>query len=188
MDIQVEELVKQCKQGDCRAFANVYDAFSEKIYKYIFYRTFHRETAEDLTSRTFLKVLEKIHQYKPQKGQFSAWIFRIARNQVIDHFRTTGKTVNISDIKEISGKVDIEKDAVDREQIERIRTLMQKLKPMQREIILLRVWQDLPYSEIAEITGKSEASCKMTFSRTLVRLRHDLALAVIIIILFHDIV
>ncbi len=184
MDSQVDELARQCRQGDKQAFAGIYDTYIDKIYMYLFYRTFHRETSEDLTSRTFLKVMEKIHQYKPKKGRFSAWIFSIARNQLIDHFRTNRKTVDIYSTEEPAGKQDIEKDAIDREQVKQIRGLLQDLKPVQREIVLLRVWQDLPYSEIAEIIGKSEENCKMIFSRTLVTLRHDLLLAMVIIILF----
>ncbi len=186
MIVQIDELVEQCKQGNRAAFAGIYDTYIDEIYKYIFYRTYHRETAEDLCSRTFLKVMEKIHQYKLKKGSFPVWIFRIARNQVIDHFRTKKRTVDIHNIPEIAGKVNVEKDAVDKEQVVRITSLLQKLKPLQREIVLLRVWQEMPYKEIAGIIGKSETNCKMIFSRTLAGLRHDFSLAVLIILLFHN--
>lgn len=186
MESQFNELIDLSKKGDREAYARLYDMFVGKIYGYIFYRTYHKETAEDLTSRTFLKALEKFYQYKASRGSFSAWLFRIAHNQIIDHYRKNKKTANIDDIWDLKSTDDVEQAAVNKEQIQRVKALLKELKPIQREIVLLRVWQDLPYQEIAEIVGKSEANCKMMFSRTLIRLRHDLSIAVVLIMLFHN--
>jgi RNA polymerase sigma-70 factor, ECF subfamily len=171
-------------------FARVYDAHLERIYRFHFNRTRHRETAEDLTSQTFLKALEGFHRFDAARAQVSTWLYRIARNALIDHLRRLHPSQDIEGVADfLSSGEDVAENAVVREAAERAKSLLQRLTPEQREIILLRLWDDLSYAEIAELTGKNEGACKMAFSRGLAALRKHagpLALLFLLIPTFHS--
>src|SRR3990172_3766788 len=82
-----KHFVHQAKSGDADAFARLYDAYVERVYRYIFFRVADDQTAEDLTSLVFLRVWEHLSRYRLD-GSFLAWLYTIARNAVIDHYRT----------------------------------------------------------------------------------------------------
>ena len=176
------EIIARCQQGDLREFGRLYDEYVRKVYQFVYFKTHHRETAEDLTSVVFLKALENIQSFDPKKAPFKAWLFRIARNSVIDHYRAHKETVDLEDAWELKDKQDVARDVEMELTIQSVQKYMQKLKPDQREIVLLRVWGDHSFKEIATITGKSEAAAKMMFKRTLDTLRGDFATLVIALI------
>lgn len=163
-------------------FILVYDEHSESIFRYIHYKTCHRETAEDLTSQTFLKALEKWHQYDSKKGTVSPWLYGIARNLVTDHFRGKGKwgfIGDISDAWDLPSTDNVQKELTDKETREEVRIALGKLSGLQREVVILRLWEELPYSRIAPIVGKSEGNCKMLFSRALKKLKTSMGSAIL---------
>ncbi len=156
-------------------FAVLYDRYADKIYKFIYYKTSHRETAEDLTSQTFFKALEAIGSFNSSRGKFSSWLYRIARNLVIDYYRTKKNIEDISDIWGLSDDGDLAVDLDVRQNVQRVREYLGNIKPEHREVVIMRLWDELSYQEIASITGKSVASCKMSFVRAMARLREELA-------------
>lgn len=184
MDKKLVFSIENCQKGRKDDFAYIYDVFVEKIYKFIYYKTGHRETAEDLTSQTFFKALNKINTFKVNDN-FSAWIYRIARNLVIDHYRTKKNDNNIDDMWDLSAQEDLELDTDNKHKILAVKEYLQELKKEQREIVIMRVWEGLSYQEIAEIIGKSEGSVKMTFVRTIKKLREEMPLAVFIAFLIN---
>ncbi len=167
------QLIKTCQRGQLEDFAQLYDAHSKSIYRFIYYKTHHRETAEDLTSITFMKALNAMESFDGDKASFKTWLYQIARNAVIDHYRAHKVTEDLDDAWDISDKTDIERDADFLLKIEAVQKYMQKLKPDQREVVLLRVWGGHGFKEIAQIMGKSEAACKMLFKRIIEKLRDD---------------
>jgi|SRR5690606_26119333 len=175
------ELIRSSQSGDSDAFGKLYELYVRKIYDFIYYKTHHKETAEDLTSQTFFKALEKIRTFKTERGSFNSWIYQIARNIVTDHYRSSKTNLNIDDIWDLHNDDDVERDADTRLQLEKVHSYLQKLKPEQREILLLRLWNDLSFKEIAEIVGKSEANCKMIVHRALGKLQTDLLIALILL-------
>jgi RNA polymerase sigma-70 factor (ECF subfamily) len=168
---------------DPKAFEAHYDAYVRKIYTYIYYRTQHRETAEDLTSLVFLKALDKLAGFDASRGSFSAWIYGIARNALIDHYRSTRDTVDIDDVWDLRSDDDVLRDVEARERIGKLQPYLQALPKDQRELLILRLWDGLSYAEIAEITGRSEDACKMAFSRTVARLRKDIPVSMFLLLL-----
>jgi len=174
---------KQCGEGNTEAFGILYDRYIEKIYRFIYYKTFLKETAEDLTSDVFHKAFQKINSYNAAKGPFSAWLYRIARNTVIDYYRTRKSTVSLEDIFDVGeeNRTVAEKDAV--RTLEKITEYLKTVNARQREIITLRIWEERSYKEIAEMLGGTEDSVKMAFSRGIRDLRETcgpLALALFI--------
>ncbi|MCU0678942.1 MAG: RNA polymerase sigma factor [Planctomycetes bacterium] len=181
-----EELgaIKACQTGQTEEFSRLYDAYIRKIYDFIYYKTTHKETAEDLTSVTFMKALEKIYSFSPAKGTFQAWLYQIARHTVIDHYRSKKDAADIADIWDLSGNEDLERDLDLRTKLAAVEKYLAKLKVEQRDIIIMRVWQEMSYAEIAAILGKSEASCKMAYSRAISLLRQNVSL-IFIWLCFH---
>jgi len=180
------KLIERCQAGDTEAFGLLYDANVRRVYDFIYYRTHHRETAEDLTSDVFLKVFAKLADFDARKGTFTAWIYRIARNRVIDHYRASKGTEDIEDVWDLlaSGD-DPARDADAAERLREVERLMADLPAAQREVVIMRVWDGLSYAEIAEAIGKSEAACKMSFSRGVAALRKNAPLAAMMLILIN---
>ena len=164
-------------------FGQLYDKYIKKIFNFIYYKTHHKETAEDLTSDTFIKALNKLDRFDENKGSFSTWIYQIARNTVIDFYRTEKNSVNVDDVWDLSTDEDILRDLDTAKKLEDVKEHLKTLKNEQREIVILRVWQGMSYKEISEAMGKSEASCKMAFSRTIKILKERMPLSVFLTML-----
>lgn len=176
MEINEKKIIAECQKGRLEGFAILYDFYVKKIYNFIYFRTHHKETAEDITSQVFMRALKAIESFKGDNGSFSSWLYAIARNSVIDYYRTQKSNLDINDVWGLEDKSDIVKDIDTKVALEKIQKYLLKLAPEQREVIIMRLWDQLSYKEISDITGKSEASLKMAFSRTIGKLREDIAL------------
>ncbi len=161
------ELIAATKHGDQAAFGALYDRYLDRIYRFVYYKTFSKETTEDLVSDIFTKAFEKIQSFDSEKGPFSAWLYRIARNTVIDHYRTKKETVDIEDIFDLGEHERTEEKIDAHELLKKISAHLTTLAPRQREILTLRIWEELSYREIADIVGGTEDSVKMAFSRSI---------------------
>lgn len=175
------DLIKKAQAGDGAAFGELYDTYIKRIYDFVYYKTMHKQTAEDLTSDVFFKALRKIDTFNVNKGTLQAWLYQIARNTVIDHYRTSKPSDNIDDVWGLSSSEDVETDIDNKVLLEKVQKHLQKFSAEQREIVLLRLWDELSYQEIADIVGKSPDACKVSFSRSLSKLRaSDLAMVLLV--------
>ncbi|MFA6105662.1 MAG: RNA polymerase sigma factor [Patescibacteria group bacterium] len=181
--IKAAALAREFEGGSKEAFGELYEAYLKPIYNFVYYKTHHKETAEELTAEVFLKAYRSVNSYHSEKGTFQAWIYQIARHAIIDHYRSNKTILNIDDVWDLGSKEDVAKDIENKIMLEKVQKYIQELPSEQRDIIILRVWQDLSYTEIAEIIGKSEASCKMTFSRALKKLRTSMPEAAFALVL-----
>ncbi len=165
--------VTRCKSGETEAFGVLYDKYLDPIYRFVYYKTFSKEAAEDLTSDIFHKALEKIATFDSGKGDFSTWLYRIARNRVIDYYRTKKSTEPIDDAFDvgIDERTPETLDAI--AALGKVTAYLETLDAKQREIIMLRVWEERSYREIAAIVGGTEDSVKMAFSRSIRLLREQ---------------
>ena len=173
-----QDVLKKCQSGNSEAFGLLYEVYADKIYRFLFYRVFSREIAEDLTSKTFMKALESICSYDSKKGVFGAWLYRIARNVFIDHYRAEHSTVDIEEIFSLGEEDHLFEQSDAKEQLKKAWDYLQTLPNEQRNVVIMRVWDGLSYREIAEIIGKSEGNCKVIFSRTIAKIQKEMPLVI----------
>lgn len=177
-------LIASCQAGTLEDFALLYDQYADPIYRYIRYRVRDTQLAEDLTSQTFLRAMEKIGDYKPGRGSFSGWLYRIARNGVIDHYRSHKHVETIDEEFDAPGDEDATERLAQGMAKEKVEEMLATLDDEKRDILVMRIWDGLSYAEIAEITGKTETNCKVIVSRTLAALREKFPAAVLLLFLF----
>ncbi len=146
---------------DLSAFKELYALYFPRIYAYINYRVGRVQDAEDLVASTFLKATERLGQFEWRgDGSFSAWLFRIAHDLVVDSYRRDGKvpkSVSIDELPEIRSDSVLPDDAALRkEEVECLRQLIGTLSPRRQEIITLRFFGGLRNKEVAGILGLDE--------------------------------
>lgn len=159
-----EQLVVLYAQGDNTAFDILLNRHKSTLYSYIYFIVKNREVAEDIFQDTFVKAIMTIKQGRyTESGKFKAWISRIAHNLIIDTYRQEKNEQVISnDDCEVdlfnNAKLSdgtIEDDLVRRQILSDVKRLINYLPDNQKEVLMLRYYQDLSFKEIAEITGTS---------------------------------
>lgn len=154
-------LVRQARSGDSEAFAQLYDACVKRVYRYIYFRVAEDETAEDLTSQVFLKAWENLDRYKARGSPFLAWLYTIARNLVIDHYRTQKEFVSLEDVTlSAPEEQDPEEQAEMRFELQALRDALQFLTDDQQEVLILKFIVGLPNESIARMTKKQEGAIR----------------------------
>lgn len=169
--VNLTQAIQDCQSGYSESFGIIYDQFVKKIYNYLYFRTGHRETAEDLTSVTFTKALQNIKTFNVGQATFSAWIYRIARNTLIDYYRTNKVTFDITEVVDIKSRTNLETEFDVSKKLSDVIDYLNNLPSEQRDLLVMRIWDGLSYKEIAEVTGKTEASLKVAVSRLLTKLK-----------------
>lgn len=173
-------LIAAAKERNTEAFGSLYDAFVKKIYDFVYYKTLNREVAEDIVSLVFIKAWQKINQFKG--GSFSAWLYMIARNAVTDHYRRDKKNIDIDDCWDLSDDNDFLVKVDTDLNLESLRGALTGLNSRERDILIMRFWQDLSFAEIAERLEKKEGAVKMACGRALQALKTKMPLAVFILL------
>ena len=167
----VDALVREAQGGEKAALGELYDYFLESIYRFLYFRVSSEQEAEDLTEEVFFKMLNNLSKYQKHDNMpFSAWLFRIAKNVLVDFYRKNTTP------EEISEEIEDEKastTAETEEKMNRTRLLLaiKKLPRAQSESIILRFFSDRSNAEIAAILGKSETAVRILQSRGLKKLR-----------------
>ncbi len=161
---QIDRYVVLAQKGESSAFEALYDHFYDQIFRYIAFKTSDSLIAEDLTEDVFLRMLESIGKFKPQGHPFSSWLFRIAHNRVIDHYRKRGRDKNVpldtilTTVGESQSTLDtyVETKLAMRE----VNQAMENLTDLQREVLNLRFAGGLSIKETAEAVNRNENSVK----------------------------
>lgn len=155
-------LVQRAVSGDAEAFASLYQSYVDRVYRFIFFRVGESRLAEDLTSQTFLKAWESLGRYQIRGLPFAAWLFRIARNKVIDNYRVSKETVSLEAAlltqPDPHGKVDEKVEG--HLEVEQLRVALRRLTEEQRQVLTLKFIEGLSTKEISQIMGKQEGAIR----------------------------
>ena len=166
-----ESLVRRAQKRDQEAFAQLYEEHFDKIYRYIALRIGNETEAEDMTQQVFLNALQSISSFKWKGVPFSAWLFRIAHNKVVDHLRKKKRTPVVLD-ESLASNEDTPHQVTERKlDIERLLQATKQLTEAQREVISLRFTSELPIAQVAKIMGKSPGAVKALQHSGIVALR-----------------
>lgn len=173
----LSRLIARAQNEDVEAFGAIYDRFFDSVYAYVLRQVGSATDAEDITSAVFLEVYEKIGDFQWRGAGFSAWLFRIARNDVRDHFRRTGRHRHReidAEIEEIPAQATVDQ-LVERSWSEqRLREAVDQLSEEQRRVILLKLALNFSNRQIGEVLLKSEGAVKALQHRALLALRESL--------------
>lgn len=165
---------QQVADNSREAFAALYEQFMPKIYRYISFRIRDENMSQDLTSVVFEKALTKFSSFNPQKASFSTWIFTIARNTVIDHYRVRKQKEYLEPETRINNEAQYsspEDEAIRNENTQRLRVFISKLNKREQEAIILKYSNGMSNREIAEILHLTETNVGSILCRTIRKLR-----------------
>lgn len=163
------QLVSEAKAGDSEAFGILYDAYVERIYRFVFFRVADEQTAEDITAQVFLRAWEKLGRYRIGNTPFLAWLYTIARNAVIDHYRTRKDSVALDDVaysqpdhaESSDYRIDLATE------VQSLSIAMKTLTQDQQKILLLKFIEGMSTDQIAHHLGKSEGAIRALQMRAL---------------------
>jgi len=165
-------LVEDAQKGDTEAFAKLYDYYIQPIYRYIYFKV-PREEALDLTESVFLKVWENLRSFKAHKGSFSSWIFKIAHNLVVDHYRLQRhdvqlESLSLPDETQEADPAFLTENSLNQDML---RKALAKLKKKYQDVLLLRYINGLGHQEIARIMHRSDGGLRILKFRALKALK-----------------
>lgn len=174
---QEARLVAQAK-CDPEAFGCLYEQYATKIYNYIYYRVGNHHDAEDLTAKVFFKALEHIGRYQDRGAPFSAWLYRIAHNIVVNWHRDNSRRSKAVALDDMVGQLVNGKDPhweVERsEEQERLLQAIRSLPAVRQQLLILKFVERHSNRQIGQIMGRSEGAIKSLYHRTLLSLRDEL--------------
>src|SRR3954467_12124500 len=174
---RVRALVARAQQGERAALEELYLIHFDRIYSYLHVSVGNRHDAEDLTTQTFLKMLEKIGTFKWQSAPFSAWLFRMAHNLAMDRFRARRRWQPEEEVPEQPGEEEPSAELTAMQTIgrESMLKLIDRLSPEQQQVLTLKFVFNLPNAEVAAILDKTEGAIKSLQHRALVSLQKQIA-------------
>jgi RNA polymerase sigma-70 factor, ECF subfamily len=164
-DVQRDQkLVEAAKRGDQQAISELYYAYVDRIYRYIFYRVSDVHIAEDITADVFIKVLEGLSTYEDRSLPFAAWIYKISHAKLVDYYRRGRQrfTHQSIDSMEIGVEMDIDEALTQEYETKRFKQALKRLTDIQQEVIILRFIEGHDLASTAEILGKSINVIKVT--------------------------
>jgi len=170
------QLVLQAQDGNSEAFGQLYDAYMERIYRFVYFRVEDQQTAEDITSQVFLKAWSNLDRFQFSRTPYLAWLYTIAHNAVIDHYRTRKVTTALDDVQlsqpDHSELVENEIDLT--VEMKSVKTALQSLTDDQQKVLTLKFIEGMSNNEIAHHLGKREGAIRALQMRGLQALAKQL--------------
>ena len=156
------QLVLQAQAGNAEAFGQLYDAYMERIYRFVYFRVEDQQTAEDITSQVFLRAWNNLDRFRLGRTPYLAWLYTIAHNAVIDHYRTRKVTAALEDVRlsqpdyaeAVENNIDF---AVE---MKTIKEALQTLTDDQQQVLTLKFIEGMSNDEIARHLGKREGAVR----------------------------
>lgn len=176
---QEQVFISKAQQGDAQAFAQLYDAHVDAIYRYIAIRTPSQQHAEDLTEEVFWRAWQAIGRYRPERP-FLHWLYRIAHNLLIDDAKRDARHQSYEGMTEGGYTLSDEGPTPDeifaqQEDIQQLRQAMSTLTPEEQTVLTMRFFDNASYEDIAQVVGKSSGALRVLQHRALKKLATKLA-------------
>lgn len=173
----LDRLIRDARAGDAFAFGRIFDEFHQPVYRFIASRVHRPSDVEDLTQLVFVKALEALPRYEQRGIPFGGWLFRLARNTVIDHVRTRHDHAELDAVSEhASTDAGPEQITSIRQDLDAVSRALAELTDEQREAIELRFFAGLSAREAAEVMGKQEGTVRGLQFRAIAALRRTLGM------------
>jgi RNA polymerase sigma-70 factor (ECF subfamily) len=165
-------LLERAREYDPEALGEIYDGYSEKIYHYIYRYLGEARLAEDLTAEVFLKLLEAIKASKGPRTHLSAWLYRVAHNLVVDHFRRRPQAESLPLEEELMAAPEDVTVVVEKKLAQQqLRAAISHLTVDQQQVIVLKFVEGLSNAEVGQVLGKTEGAVKSLQHRALAALQ-----------------
>ena len=165
-------MVQRAVAGDQDSFGQLYEMYTDRVYRHIYYRVGNATDAEDLTAQVFLNAWKAIGRYRQMGRPFVVWLLSIANNQVIDFYRAQKDRIYLDDPGvTISDGEDPEEIAEQAYTAQELREAIKRLRPDQQRVLVLRFIDGLDYADIAAIMTKKEGAVRVIQHRALLALR-----------------
>jgi RNA polymerase sigma-70 factor, ECF subfamily len=169
------DMIARAQNGDSGMITALYEQNRLGVFRFLYYRVGDVQIAEDLTSEVFLRMITALENYRQQNASFEAWLYQIARNLAIDHYRKTSIRNHLPLEDNLAAETqDVDKTVERNLTHEYLRRALTKLNEVQRDVIVLRFVNGLPISVVAQTLHKSEDSIKSLQRRALIELREIL--------------
>lgn len=163
-------LIQKAKSWDLSAFGDLYESSYDRVYRFLFYRTLDTTHTEELISDVYTKAMKNISKLRwESEWEFYSWILQIAYTTFIDHSRVTHDDTSLDDVEwEPSYTTDMDGDIDNRDKLRAVLDYINtNLSERDKNIIMMRIWDDMSYEEISKITGESVSNSKKIVSRVL---------------------
>jgi RNA polymerase sigma-70 factor (ECF subfamily) len=171
-----KDLIRGAKRGNNRDFGKLYDQFLPQIYRFVYLKVMNRQDAEDICHHVFMSAWTNMRNYRDIGYSFSTWLYRIARNAVIDFYRTKKVNVELASVEDVlSDGVDLASQLGATLATERVLAALPRLTEEQRDIIIMRFVEELDPGEIAEIMEKNTGAVRVLQHRAVHSLKKILS-------------
>ena len=169
-------IIESAVKGEASAFGLLYDHYQPQIYRFVFVKVGRREEAEDLTHQVFLNAWQNVHSYKHLGFPFSSWLYQIARNLVIDHYRVKKPEVGLETVEAefAVAATDSESLAEHNLILREVTVAIRELKPLYQDIVIMRFVEELSLKETAAALNKTEGAVKLLQHRAIKQLKESL--------------
>lgn len=171
-----KSIIEDAVGGEASAFGALYDHYQPMIYRFVLVKVGHREEAEDLTHQVFLSAWQNIEGYKDMGFPFSSWLYKIARNAVVDFYRSNKEATSIEQVNPeffaVPAAMQMGMDKIF--EIDKVRQAIKGLDPIYQDVIMMRFVEDLPIREVAQVLDKSEGAIKLIQHRAMKKLKEIL--------------
>ena len=165
-------LVAQAREGDSEAFGTLYRRYVDPIYRYLFARLGESKEAEDLTEDVFFRSFQALGTYRERGWPFSAFLYQVAKNVLIDHYRRQKPEVGISNpAPALETLRPLDEHMIRGEQLQDLRQAMEEIPLNYREVIILRIIMAMPTSTVANWMNLTEGATRVLLHRALAALR-----------------
>ena len=175
--VQDAQLLARALADDAAAFGDLYERYLDAIYHYVFYRVDGREEAEDLTEAIFLRAWQALDKNPPREAPFRLWLYRIAHNTIVDHYRNRKDQVGLEVVAHFLDPVEgPEAFVVRQERADALKRMMRQLKEDHQQVLTCRFIVGLSHAETAVIMARSEEAVRALQYRAIVVLRNLLVI------------